>query len=64
MTGKTVGLVLKRTLSQQGQSQADLARRLGVSQSTVSRWMAGQQRPWRQGPRRKLLALGVDPRHL
>jgi transcriptional regulator with XRE-family HTH domain len=37
--------LLEDALSKVGGSQADLARRLGVSQATVSRWQSDQVRP-------------------
>lgn len=61
---KTVGVVLRQHLAREGRTQAELAKTLGVTQSTISRWIAGDRRPWQQTHRRKLLALGVDPRHL
>lgn len=64
MKAKTIGAVLQRRLSTEGTTQATLARAFGVSQSTISRWIKGERRPWQQAHRRKLLALGVDPRHL
>lgn len=64
MRRQTVGAVLQRRLVQTGQTQAELAAACGVSQSTISRWITGERRPWRQAHRRTLLKWGVDPRHL
>lgn len=61
---KTVGQVIRQHLARKGRTQAALAKSLGVTQSTISRWITGERRPWQQAHRRKLLAMGVDPRHL
>lgn len=64
MKAKTIGAVLQHRLATAGMTQTGLAQAFGVSQSTISRWIKGERRPWQQAHRRKLLAWGVDPRHL
>ena len=64
MRRKTIGEVLRHRMATAGATQASLAKAFGVTQSAISRWINGNRRPWKQEHRRKLLALGVDPRHL
>ncbi len=40
-----IGMVLRAMRERRGATQADLARKLGVSQATVSRWEAGDDAP-------------------
>lgn len=55
---KTIAAVLD------GKGQAKIARRLGVSQGAVSRWIAGRRRPRDPKVRALLVRWGVDPRHV
>lgn len=60
----TVGAVLRRLQKEADLDQRAIARRFGVTQSAISKWMTGERRPRAQAHRRKLLDLGVDPRFL
>lgn len=64
MAAKTIPYVLRRLQATEGDRQADLARRFGITQSAMSRWLSGERRPQKREHRRMLLSLGVDPRHL
>jgi transcriptional regulator with XRE-family HTH domain len=37
--------LIRRSLRTSGKTQADFARELGVTQSTVSRWLSGKAKP-------------------
>ena len=60
----TVKNALDAIMQERDWSQARLARWLGVSQSTISRWRDGSRRPLNRGVRLILLERGVDPRCL
>lgn len=40
-----LGRLLSATLEQRGMTQEDLANQLGVNQSTVARWISGENKP-------------------
>jgi transcriptional regulator with XRE-family HTH domain len=40
-----LGRVIAATLEQKGMTQEDLANKLGVNQSTVARWVTGENKP-------------------
>lgn len=46
-------MTITEYLAREGLSHAEFARRLGVEQSTVSRWVSGERRP--EWPQLKLL---------
>lgn len=61
--GHGAGMTITEYLAREGLSHAEFARRLGVEQSTVSRWVSGERRPeWPQLARlRKVTGGAVQP---
>jgi transcriptional regulator with XRE-family HTH domain len=55
----SIGAAITRNLKAKGWSQADLARRLGVSRSTVTDWCKGRKNPRGRGLDRLADAFGV-----
>lgn len=59
-----IGSRLGPILARQAVSQRELAERLGVDESQVSRWAQNQRAPYARTRRAIAEALGVDPAEL